>query len=107
MYIDLQKAFDTVKHSILINKLSYYGATGIANNWFKTFLTNRQHFTSIEENSSDEITNTHGVPQRSVLGPLLFLIYINDLHKAIKNSDVYHYADDTNLLLTYKSPKNK
>ena len=105
VYIDLQKAFDTVKHSILINKLSYYGVRGIANNWFKTFLTNRQHFTSIEENSSDEITNDHGVPQGSVLGPLLFLIYINDLHKAIKNSDVYHYADDTNLLLTHKSPK--
>ena len=105
MYIDLQKAFDTVKHSILINKLSYYGVRGIANNWFKTFLTNKQHFTSIEENSSDEITNTHGVPQGSVLRPLLFLIYINDLHKAIKNSDVYHYADDTNLLLTHKSSK--
>ena len=105
MYIDLQKAFDTVKHSILINKLSYYGVRGIANNWFKTLLTNRQHFTSIEENSSDKITNTHGLPQGSVLGPLLFLIYINDLHKAIKNSDVYHYADDTNLLLTHKSPK--
>ena len=105
VYIDLQKAFDTVKHSILINKLSYYGVRGIANNWFKTLLTNRQHFTSIEENSSDKITNTHGLPQGSVLGPLLFLIYINDLHKAIKNSDVYHYADDTNLLLTHKSPK--
>ena len=107
VYIDLQKAFDTVKHLILINKLSYYGVRGIANNWFKTFLTNRQHFTSIEENSSDEITNTHGVPHGSVLGPLLFLIYINDLNKAIKNSAVYHYADDTNLLLTHKSPKKK
>ena len=76
VYIDLRKAFDTVKHSILINKLSYYGVRGIANNWFKTFLTNRQHFTSTAENSSDKITNTHGVPQVSVLGPLLFLIYI-------------------------------
>ena len=98
IFIDLQKAFDTVNHSILTDKLSHYGIRGIANNWFKSYLNNRRQFVSINGTDSEPITVIHGVPQGSVLGPLLFLVYINDLNYAIKFSSVYHFADDTNLL---------
>ena len=96
---------DTVNHSILINKLNYYGIRGVGNNWFKSYLTNRSQYVSSQGFDSDIIGIKHGVPQGSVLGPLLFLLYINDLHKAIKNSSVYHFADDTNLLNINTSPK--
>ena len=94
----MQKAFDTVNHSILTDKLSHYGIRGTANNWFKSYLNNRYQFVSINGTESQPIPILHGVPQGSVLGPLLFLVYINDLHCAINYSSVYHFADDTNLL---------
>ena len=105
IFIDLQKAFDTVNHEILIDKLNYYGIRGNANKWFKSYLSNRSQFVSIQGHDSDHLPIQHGVPQGSVLGPLLFLIYINDLHDAIKYSSVYHFADDTNLLNINSSPK--
>ena len=98
IFVDLQKAFDTVNHEILIEKLNYYGIRGTANSWFKSYLNNRKQFVSINGFNSDTLNTTHGVPQGSVLGPLLFLLYINDLHVSIKHSKVYHFADDTNLL---------
>ena len=98
IFIDLQKAFDTVNHAILADKLSHYGIRGTANKWFRSYLSNRKQFVSINGAISSSITVLHGVPQGSVLGPLLFLIYINDLHCAINHSSVYHFADDTNLL---------
>ena len=106
IFIDLQKAFDTVNHSILINTLNYYGIRGVVNNWFKSYLSNRSQYVSSQGFDSDIIGIKHGVPQGSVLGPLLFLLYINVLHKAIKIA-VYHFADDTNLLNINTSPKNK
>ena len=105
IFIDLQKAFDTVNHDILIDKLHHYGIRGVSNNWFKSYLSNRTQFVSIQGFESDTAELKHGVPQGSVLGPLLFLIYINDLHKAIQHSHVYHFADDTNLLNINTSPK--
>ena len=100
VFIDLQKAFDTVDHSILLKKLEHYGVRGLANDWFKSYLTGRKQSTSINGSNSDLKDMKFGVPQGSVLGPLLFLIYINDLHNAIKFSTVHHFADDTNLLVS-------
>ena len=96
---------DTVNHSILADKLQHHGIRGIASNWFKSYLSNRSQYVSINGYDSDKIPIQHGVPQGSVLGPLLFLIYINDLHMAINHSLVYHFADDTNLLNINTSPK--
>ena len=98
IFVDFQKAFDTVDHQILIQKLNYYGIRGIANNWFSSYLQNRTQFVSINGFDSNVNAICCGVPQGSILGPLLFLIYINDLHFAIKYCKVHHFADDTNLL---------
>ena len=98
VFVDFQKAFDTVDHSILISKLDHYGIRGKTNDWFKSYLTNRKQCVSILGYESSYKTIEYGVPQGSVLGPLLFLIYINDLNKSIKHSDTFHFADDTNLL---------
>ena len=83
--------------------MEYYGIRGIANNWVKSYHSNRQQFVSIHGFKSKQQTMNYGVPQGSVLGPLLFLVYINDLHKAIKYSTVHHFADDTNLLVVGKN----
>ena len=98
VFIDLQKAFDTVDHEILLQKLYHYGIRGTALSLFRSYLTGRQQFVSLNGSNSTSKLIRHGVPQGSVLGPLLFLLYINDLHCAIKYSLVHHFADDTNLL---------
>ena len=100
VFIDLQKAFDIVDHSILLKKLEHYGIRGLANQWFRSYLTGRTQFTSGNGYDSEIRNMKYGVPQRSVLGPLLFLIYINHLHNAIKFSTVHHFADNTNLLVS-------
>ena len=105
VFLHFQKAFDTVNHEILIAKLNHYGRREIALDWFKLYLTNRILLTSIEGELSTETTITYGVPQGSVLGPLLFLIYINDLNEAISHSLIRHFADDTNILICNKSLK--
>jgi hypothetical protein len=97
VFVDLTKAFDTVDHSILLSKLSHYGVRGITNCWFKSYLASRSQFVSISNCKSELKSILHGVPQGSVLGPLLFLLYINDLHEAIKFSEVNLFADDTTL----------
>ena len=98
VFVDLQKAFDTVDHQILISKLDHYGIRGPCKNWFKSYLSDRHQYVSIQNSESSLRPIRHGVPQGSVLGPLLFLIYINDLHKAIRFSETFHFADDTHLL---------
>ena len=105
VFLDFQKAFDTVNHDILLKKLEYYGVRGVSNNWLKSYLKDRKQHTCHDGVLSDNKHNEYGVPQGSVLGPLLFIIFINDFHQAIKSSAVHHFADDTNLLLIDKSLK--
>ena len=103
---DLQKVFDTVDHQILISKLKHYGIRGFPLNWFKRFLTKRRQFVEISNAQSETLFNERGVPLGSVPGPLLFLIYINDLQNTTNCSDIYHFADGKNLLYSSKSLKN-
>ena len=96
--IDLQKAFDTVDHSILLHKLNHYGIRGVVNDWFLSYLSGRVQTTQIGSYISQKEKTLCGVPQGSVLGPLLFLIYINDIYNASDKLAFYLFADDTNLL---------
>ena len=105
IFIDLKKAFDTVEHSILIHKLRHYGIRGKALDTLRSYLSNRSHCVEIQDVKSDYVIVEHGVPQGSVLGPLLFIIYINDLHNCIENSETIHFADDTSLLCRETSLK--
>ena len=104
VFIDLQKAFDTVNHEILLEKLKHYGIRSKQNDWFRSFLINRKQYVSMEGFFSQTKIVKCGVPQGSTLGPLLFLIYINDLANALEKSIVHHFADDTNLLYGNKNP---
>ena len=97
IFIDLKKAFDTVNHSILLRKLEHYGIWGIPLQWFHSYLSNRKQYVSVNGLSSDELNIIHGVPQGSVLHPLLFLIFINDLPNISKHLTFCLFADDTNI----------
>ena len=92
-----KKAFDTVNHTILLNKLEHYGIRGSALKWFNSYLSNISQYVSINNTTSDTKHITCGVPQGSVLGPLLFLLYINDLPNISNQLPFFLFADDTNI----------
>ena len=97
VFLDLKKAFDTVDHEILLSKLSNYGIYGNAHQWFKSYLENRTQMCSINGSLSQSCLLSCGVPQGTILGPLLFLLYINDLPNCLSNCQPRMYVDDTHL----------
>ena len=98
IFIDLSKAFDTLDHTILLSKLKYYGVEDVPIKWFSSYLNDRKQFVQIDDTCSDSQTITTGVPQGSILGPLLFIIYMNDIQFASTVFKSILYADDTNLI---------
>ena len=97
IFIDLKKAFDMVNHDILLQKLEHYGIRNTSLAWFKSYLTDHTQFVSCNNNSSEIKAITCGVPQGSVLGPLLFLLHINDFPSISNKFNFFLSADDTNI----------
>lgn len=101
--IDLSKAFGSISHEILLFKLRNLGPSNQSLEWFKTFLTNRKQFTRLGTSRSEELTTTYGVPQGSILGPMLFGLYMKDLPFAVKFCSVEFYVDNTKIYLSFPS----
>jgi hypothetical protein len=108
-FLDLSKAYDVINHKILLNKLEDYGFRGIVNKWLQSYLTSRSQCVEVKykgnkdiilDNVKSDLKEIHsGVPQGSILGPVLFLLYINDLTRHILDAEVVLFADDTNILI--------
>ena len=95
--IDFRKAFDVIDHELLLKKLSIYGATPSSVAWFKSYLSERKQFISLGKTTSEQLTVKQGVPQGSILGPVLFLLLVNDMPLHVQKSTMDIYADDTTL----------
>ena len=109
MFLDLSKAFDTLEHKVLLNKMEKYGIRGIARDWYKDYLTNRKIRTKCTVASTGKTEYSeyreikYGTPQGSCLGPLIFIIFTNDIHKQLQHCKSLLFADDTTI---YKSHRN-
>ena len=104
IFLDFSKAFDTINHEILLAKLSHYGIHGKALEWFTSYLSNRSQYVHVNGVDSQMKTIDCGVPQGSLLGPLLFIIYINDFHRSSDNLSFILFADDSNLFYSHPDP---
>ena len=100
IFIDLQKAFDSVNHSNLIHKLEKYGIRGPILSLFNSYLTDRYQYVSINGYNSSHKKIIRRVPQGSILGPIFFIVYVNVMYKSIKNSKIFSYAEDTTIQKT-------
>ena len=103
VYIDLSKAFDTIGHALLINKLKCYGVQGAELEWFTDYLFGRTQFIDLLNEQSGETTIECGVPQGSILGHLLFIVFFNDLADKIQTAKIVKYADDTVIFFSSKN----
>ena len=105
IFLVIQKAFETVYHNILLRKQEHYGIRGVSNIWFKSYLTNRKQYGYHGGIISDDKLIEYEIPQESVLGSLLLIIFINNLAQTIEKSSVNHFADYANLIMFGKSFK--
>ena len=101
-FLDLSKAFDTINHKILLNKLHHYGISETVYNWFKSYLIGRSQQVDYNSHISNIRTISSSVPQGSILGPLLYIIYVNDFPNCLKFSSNLSFADDTTVILFCK-----
>ena len=97
VFIDFQKAFDVIDRELLLKKLSIYGATPFSVAWFKSYLSERKQLISLGKTTSKQLTVKQGVPQGSILGPVPFLLFVNDMPLHVQKSTVDIYADNTTL----------
>ena len=104
--IDLKKAFDTINHDILLNKLSNYGFKGVTLDFFSSYLNDRKQKTVYFNNESDTTNINYEFPQGSVLGPILFILFMNDLHLFSNKCSIIVFADDTNIIFKHKNINN-
>lgn len=100
LFLDFKKAFDSMQHNILLRKLDHYGICGIALDFIKNYLENRYQYVTVGKFASNNLKIKHCVPQDSILGPLLFITYINGITSIANNTEMVMYADDANIFFS-------